>query len=225
MKRLLGILVLVISISMIGKAQCPAHVSEFAFDYAKPVTNGMVVGTLTACDPDNGQTVTWSISDASGFWAVVDGEIRAADASGINGSSTTEYVITVTATDDGTTPESSSSVVTLNEVNAAPVAPANQTFDIDENMPIGTVVGIINVIDPNGDDLTYHVTEWGTDFYNLFSFVDGVISTKQILNYEGGSTVFTMEVTVTDNGSPELSVDISVSVSINDVNEPPTISN
>ncbi len=98
----------------------------------------------------------------------------------------------------------------------------DQTFTVDENSANGTVVGQVVATDGNvGQTLTYSIVS-GNDlgFFALSSDGEITVADNTNLDYEQHTSV-DLVVRVTDNGSPVLSTDATMTININDVNEPP----
>ncbi|RMF83424.1 MAG: cadherin repeat domain-containing protein, partial [Planctomycetota bacterium] len=109
-----------------------------------------------------------------------------------------------------------------NVVNQGPVV-ADATFFVNENVPIGTVVGTINMVDPDeGDTLTVTVTGGsGAGKFNVDP-ASGEITTAVGLNHEVQDS-YTLETLVTDSGG--LTDTATLLINVNDLNEAPVIEN
>lgn len=134
-----------------------------------------------------------------------------------------EHDIVVKVSDD--TNETTQTIrVTVREANIAPVI-SNQTFSIAENSFNGTLVGTLTATDANaGDSLNYEVV--GGNQLGIFALSgDGklTVANNTHLDYEAHQSV-TLRVRVSDNGSPALSGEADVTVTITDIDdEAPTI--
>jgi len=101
--------------------------------------------------------------------------------------------------------------------NQAPVI-SDAVFAIDENLPAGTVVGVVTASDPDsGDVLSFAIT--AGDPGGLF-VIDGVgqITTTASLDFEATSQHLLI-VQATDDGSPPLSDTASITVDVNNVDD------
>jgi len=221
MKKLISILVLMMSFSVLVYAQCPTHVTEFEFDYSKPTCTNTIVGTLVACDPDAGQIITWSINDPSGFWSINNGNVRVGDALGLNASPNMQFTITVTATDNGNPSASSSSVITLNGLLSAP---ENQSFTIDENVPVGTVIGNVDVNGQDVNTLTFTIVSATNNGDGIFSVDGGIIKTIGLVDFEGTYNSYVLSIEIEDSNNVGVIVTTDITITVNDINEAPSIS-
>ena len=109
------------------------------------------------------------------------------------------------------------------EDNAVPVfAPTAVTREVDEG-PAGADVGApVTATDADGDVLNY--TLGGADVASFeIDQETGQITTDVALNYEGGTTSYTVTVTATDSagGNTDGATDAAVTITLLDVNEKP----
>jgi len=206
-------------------------VAPATFSINENSASGATVGTVTASDPDAGQTRTFAITAGNTGSAFSinssTGALTVNNAAALNFEATPTFSLTITATDNGTPVKSGSATVTVNvnNVNEAPVvAPA--TFSINENSASGTAVGTVTATDPDaGQTRTYSITAGNTN--NAFSInaTTGALTVNNsaALNFEATPT-FSLTITATDNGTPVKSGSATVTVNLNNVNEAPVIS-
>ncbi len=140
-----------------------------------------------------------------------------------------EYNVTITATDEGTPPLSSTSVITVHvsDVNDnAPRFPESViNVYVKENSQIGAVIHTVSAFDPDvGDNarITYYLLESSksgpvTSMININSD-SGDIHSLQSFNHEEIKT-FQFKVQATDSGVPPLSSNVTVNVYILDEND------
>lgn len=94
-----------------------------------------------------------------------------------------------------------------------------QSFTVNENIPSGTVVGIIQATDNDGDQLSFAITSGNKDEAFTINESTGelAIFTESAINYETNPS-FVLNVQVSDG---ELSSLADITVSLSDLNEPP----
>lgn len=116
---------------------------------------GSLVGEMTAIDEDSGQVHTYVIQaqTPSGILVIGDtNKLYIADNTALDYELHRQVNITVTTTDNGVHSQLSK-VVTLSipitDVNEAPYDIQLSSASVKENSPIGTVVGLITVLDPD----------------------------------------------------------------------------
>ncbi len=113
---------------------------------------------------------------------------------------------------------------TSGAANSAPVV-NNQTFSINENSANTTAVGTVLATDPDsGQVLTYAITGGNTGGAFAINPANGqiTVANSAALDFETTPT-FNLTVTVTDNGSPNLSDTAAITINLNNVVELPEI--
>ncbi|APP04466.1 tandem-95 repeat protein [Vibrio harveyi] len=162
-------------------------------------------------DPENDQlTITnASVPAEQGTVAIVDGKLVFTPAENFNGDATISYTISDDQlTDDATV------AVTVNPVNDAPVA-VDDTVTTDEDTAV-TIDVLANDSDPENDQLTITnasvPAEQGT-----VAIVDGKLVFTPAENFNGDATI---SYTISDG---QLTDDATVAVTVNPVNDAPTI--
>ncbi|MBK1827208.1 cadherin domain-containing protein [Haloferula rosea] len=183
---------------------------------------GATVGQVSASDPDAGDSLSYAITGGNTEGAFsIDSNGNILTAATLDHEALDQYVLTVEVSDDGTPVLTDSATLTIDvsDVNEAPTV-SDDVFAIDENASGGSSVGAVSATDPDaGDVLGYAIT--GGNSGNAFA-VDGngLITTTASLDHENISQ-YVLTVTVTDSG---LLADIAmVSVTVNDLNESPTV--
>ena len=139
--------------------------------------------------------------------------------------------VVITASGDG---ESATHTVTItvNDVNEAPmIAVADgETPDgmaasstVDENVE-GAILGAITLSDPDAGQM--HTLTTSDDRFVTKQDAEGgwwlALADGVSLDHEAGATVM-VTVTVTDDGDPAMSASTDVTITVNDVNEAPTV--
>ncbi|XP_073677257.1 protocadherin alpha-3-like [Garra rufa] len=208
-------------------------VTSLAKTVREDTAAGTMVGLITVKDEDAGKNgaVVLKIRDSAPFRIqntyknkyslVVDGPL--------DRECESEYNVTITATDEGTPPLSSISVMTIrvSDVNDnVPRFPEPViNVYVKENSQIGAVIHKVSAFDPDvGDNarITYSLLESSksgqvTSMININSD-NGDIHSLQSFNYEETKT-FEFKVQATDSGVPPLSSNVTVNVFILDEND------
>ncbi|MFN1571268.1 Ig-like domain-containing protein, partial [Vibrio harveyi] len=162
-------------------------------------------------DPENDTlTITAaSVPAEQGTVAIVDGKLVFTPAENFNGDATISYTIS-----DGQLTDDATVAVTVNPVNDAPVA-VNDTVATDEDTTV-TIDVLANDSDPENDQLTITnasvPAEQGT-----VAIVDGKLVFTPAENFNGDATI---SYTISDG---QLTNDATVAVTVNPVNDAPTI--
>ncbi len=208
----------------------PPVIEEQTFYLDENSTSGFVVGTIEATDPDNGQTLIFSILSGNTDNAFsVDpntGELMVDNSSAIDFETNPLYSLVVEVEDNGPGNLTSQAVITinLNDLNEDPNI-EDQIFSVYENSPNGYELGTVIATDPdNGQALTYTIISGNNN--NAFSVGVNtgrlIVGNSSAINFEVISE-FTLVVEVEDNGSGNLSDQATITITVNDMNEPPVI--
>ena len=183
---------------------------------------GAVVGDLSITDPDFTANITYTLSgdDAANF-EVVNGQLKLKDGVSADFETKSSYSVTITAADDASHEATLTYTINVTDENEVPTAVSLSASAINENAA-GAVVGDLATTDVDAGD-THTYTLSGADA-DSFEVVNGQLKLKDSVsaNYEGQST-YAVTVTTTDSG--DLATSQSFSVTINDVNEAPTVAN
>ena len=177
---------------------------------------GTPVGTLSAVDPDNAatnrQTLTFTLVDsAGGRFAIEDGVVKVAmsnvrclsyggQACQINYESAQSHNITVAVTDDGNPVRRRDFVLTIyvTDANDKPRNLTIDSFQVDENEPVGTLVGNLSAFDEDvGDVLSFELLQHNVGF----EIRGNELLKARSANYETKKS-HNITVLVTDNGEP-----------------------
>ncbi|MGR5399719.1 tandem-95 repeat protein, partial [Vibrio harveyi] len=162
-------------------------------------------------DPENDTlTITAaSVPAEQGTVTIVDGKLVFTPAENFNGDATISYTIS-----DGELSDDATVAVTVNPVNDAPVA-VDDTVTTDEDTAV-TIDVLANDSDPENDQLTITnasvPAEQGT-----VAIVDGKLVFTPTENFNGDATI---SYTISDG---QLTNDATVAVTVNPVNDAPTI--
>ncbi|XP_031645860.1 protocadherin alpha-2-like isoform X11 [Oncorhynchus kisutch] len=192
---------------------------------------GTVVALVTVTDKDGGKngltncniigSVPFKLkSNYKNYYSLVVDEP-------LDRESASQYNVTITATDEGTPPLSSTSVITvhISDVNDnAPLfsEPVVNVY-VKENSPVGDVIYTMSAFDPDSDEnrkMKYSLLDKSVSIsssVNINSDTGDIIS-LQSFNYEEIKT-FQFKVQATDSGVPPLSSNVTVNVFILDEND------
>ena len=228
-----------------GPQQSPQINRAPAFDATLEVAENSPAGTgvgspITATDPDEGDTLTYSLSgdDAASF--AIDGAGQITTVAGATYDYEVQsyevepwYSLLVTATDGGGLSASVPVSVSLTDVDDAPaqnLPPAfhegeSATREVAENSPAGTKVGLpVTAYDLNGDALSYIGLDGADGQFFALDQNTGQLTTIDGVTYdfETKPTYDNVAVVVMEQGTAEgyLSA-ISVTVNLTNVEETP----
>ena len=190
-------------------------------------SNGTVIGTVTASDPNAGQTLSYSIvsGNTSNAFSVnsTSGQIVVNNAAALDPAVNPEFTLSVRATDNGSPSAATDATVTIQYTvtNQTPTI-SNQSFNLAENSAHGTLVETVEASDPDsGQSLTYAITAGNGAGAFSINLSDGKISVtnSSVLNFETTPS-FSLTVQVTDNGDSPKSKSATVTINLTNVDEP-----
>ncbi|RCW63013.1 cadherin repeat domain-containing protein, partial [Pseudorhodoferax soli] len=196
---------------------------------AENAANGTAVGiTAQAADPDNTDTVSYSLSNNAGGRFAIDatsGVVTVLDGTLLNYEAATSHGITVLATSSDGSTSSANFTITLTDVNEAPVgavSDANPAANsVAENAANGTAVGITALaVDPDGTaTVSYSLSDSAGGRFAIDANT-GVVTVLDgtLLNYEAAAS---HGITVLATSSDGTTSSASFTIALTDVNEAP----
>ena len=197
--------------------------------------------TLSAVQPQEGTTLTATLEDDDGptgtAWQWYRTSSRGSTGNAITNANSRSYtpdtddvgsyLRAVASYDDGHGTGKSAAAVSAHRVQEAPPVPESPVFPADgnydrsirENLPAGRNLGdTVTATDGNNDRLTYSIA--ASDFFEIVEST-GQLRTKVELDHEDREQHF-LTVTATDPGG--LTDTVSVTVTVEDVDETPVVS-
>ncbi|MFY0651694.1 MAG: cadherin domain-containing protein, partial [Cyclobacteriaceae bacterium] len=199
---------------------------SFSIDENSLVGNSVTTIVSTDLDED---VLFFSILSGNidnAFTINAKGELIVSTQSALDFETTAQFILEVEVNDGNGGIDTAKITIDLNDIdesnNSIPSI-VNQSFDIDENSPEGTSVGTIIAYDPNADELIYSILSGNHNDTFELNPNTGILTVRSTasLNYEFNH-LFILEVEVFD-GRGGLDVAV-VTVSIDDINESPIIS-
>ena len=174
---------------------------------------GTAVGTLSA-EGGSPVPITYALSGAGAAAFTISGNQLLTQAP-LNSEVQAEYPITITATGDGSFSENFT--ITVNNVVEPPTDIVLSSATVDENQPVGTVVGILSAT--GGEAVTtYELAAGdGADNNNSFAIDGDQLLTNAGFDFET-QTIYSVRVRATGDGSLEKVLEITVTNQL----EPPT---
>lgn len=201
-----------------------------SFSIPENTASGTVVGTVSASDPDAGQTLTYSIDHSflPGAFAIdpATGAITVADASLLDYEAVTSVLLFIRVTDSGDPALSVSVPVTisLTNVNESPIVQSG-SFSVPEYIGSGYVIGTVQATPGQaGQTLLYEIVgSTLPDAFQIHPFNGEIrVLSTQPLDHESAPTA-TLTVRVSDYANPSLSSTATITIAITDVNESPVL--
>lgn len=194
---------------------------------------GTSVHTVVATDQDAGTTLTYAFigGNRNNTFAInaTTGEITVANPAGLDFENEPPYLLNIRVTDNTGRIGVGTIVVSLTDVNDAPVV-FNQTINVPENPPLGTVVIDYKLIasdrDKPAQTLSYAILSGNTSGAFAINPNTGIITAANpaAIDYEQNPS-FALNIQVTDNGVPARSSTAVLTIYVGNVNDPPTMPN
>ena len=200
--------------------------------------NGAVVGGLVTTDDDTSQKHTYKlINDAGGRFVVAGDQIKVSNSANLDYESAAQHTIVVMSTDNGLPAKSVTATfnVTILDVNEKPKSIGIDKDKVPENSNANAMVGKLSTVDPDNSHkdrqtFSYSLLNGASGRFKLDGNVVKVAASNAqclalggkecVLNYEEKKT-HDILVRSTDNGSPAMSVDYVVTITLTDVNDRP----
>ncbi|KAM8732257.1 protocadherin beta-15-like [Acanthopagrus schlegelii] len=210
------------------------YVKSLANPIPENVSPGTEVGIINVQDADseNNQLVRCSIQQGAPFKLVpsIKNYYSLVTTGQLDRELVSDYNITITATDEGSPPLSSSKSVQLSvaDINDNPPVFEDQSYSayVSENNKPGSTLCSVTARDPDwrqNGTVIYSVLPGEVNGAPVSSYVSvngdtGVIHAVRSFDYEQLRS-FKVQVMARDNGSPPLSSNVTVSVFVSDVND------
>jgi len=219
---------LVLKIQVLDVNDSPDVGNQY-FNIKENSPEGTPVGKIDAADEDENDLLSFTVTGGTGkdIFDVdsEDGQISVVRQEELNYEEAPEYTLSIEVQDDGEPSLSKSAEITIGlEGDEEAPEMAAQKFDIAENSPPGTSLGIISAMDAEDDRLTFQVG--GGTGENLFEVNSEtgeiILAPNAVMNYEGESE-YTLEVQVQDDSEYNLKTQALMSIAVQNKNDVPQI--
>jgi len=207
-----------ISIKNVNEAPVTPSIDNTAID--ENSAGGTLVGTLSAADPDAGDSVKFSLTNsADGKFKINGSKIKVANGAVLDFEQQKSFYIRVRATDKAGLFTENSFVITLNNVNEAPDKLVLNGTTIQENSPTNQYVGWIDTRDPDGNPAPTLslVNDAGGRF--KINGTNLVVNDASKIDFES-NTSHNVKIRATDAGGKFL--DKTFTIKVTNANEAPT---
>ena len=193
---------------------------------------GVDIGEPVRATDADSDTLTYSLdttSAASFDISSTTGQLQTKAALDFEDKSS--YTVTVSVSDskdensdvDDVTDDTITVTIQVTNVNEAPVFPpiAPGLYDVDENTIAGEDIGApVAATDDDNDTLTYSLDDSSRATFDIVA-TTGQLQTKAALDYEMGTISYTVTVIATDPPGEDDTIDVTITV--NNVEEPGTV--
>ena len=190
------------SLSISNVNEAPTNISLSNSSLAENSGTNAVIGTLSATDPDAGNTFTFNLPSGVGDNAAfnISGTSLRANAS-FDFETKNSYSVTVRVTDAGGLTFDKQFTVTITNVNETPTNISLSNSSVAENLASGASVGSFSTTDPDsGNTFTYSlVTGTGAGDNSSFTIDGSTLKTAATFNFEVRNS-YSIRVRSTDQG-------------------------
>ncbi|MCZ7660304.1 MAG: cadherin domain-containing protein [Xanthobacteraceae bacterium] len=182
---------------------------------AENSTAGTVVGTLSAVDPDAGDSASFTLPDGAGGLFAIDGA-NLVVAGPLDFETGASHQVTVRVTDSVGNTHDETFAVAVTDQNESPTDLLLSNASVGENSATGTVVGTLSAVDPDaGDSASFTLPDSAG---GLFAIDGANLVTTGSLDFEAAAS-HQVTVRVTDGGGN--THDETFAVAVTDQNEAP----
>lgn len=203
----------------------PPSASDAIFGLAENSANGTVVGSVTATDPDAGDSLTWTIASGNVGEAFTiestNGQISVASSAALDFEAIPAFNLTVRVQDAGGEFDTAAVAISLTNQNEAPTA-NDAVFAVGEDAAPGLSVGVMTGSDPDaGDTRSWSILSGNTNGAFSLNAATGelTVAGPSTLDFETTPN-YTLNVQVQDAGG--LTDSATVVVNVSNVDEAPT---
>jgi hypothetical protein len=195
------------------------------------VAVGTVIGTLSTSDPNPSDSHVYALLGTSNGKFTLSGNKVKISFSPNYETQPHQYSIMVRSTDPGSLYRNETFTISVLNVNEAPTSVSLSNSAVKENAAKGTAVGSLSTSDPESSQKhTYKMMDSaGGRFVLSGNVVQVAVSNARCLaeggsqcqlNYESSKS-HAIVIRSTDNGNPALSKDFTLTITVEDINDPP----
>nr|MDQ3822838.1 cadherin domain-containing protein [Actinomycetota bacterium] len=217
-----------LTITVTNANEAPTDIALSNSSVAENQPAGTAVGTLSATDPDSGDTHTYTLvsgtGDADNASFQIDGSALETNAA-FDFETKSSYSVRVRATDSGSATFEKAFTIAVTNVNEAPSDLNLSNSSVSENQPAGTAVGTLSTVDDPGSTHTYTLVAGAGDTDNASFQIDGsALETSAVLDFEtkssysvrirtddGGGGTFEKQFTITVTNANDAPSDVALS--------------
>jgi gliding motility-associated-like protein len=182
------------------------------------------IATISSLDPDTSDTFTYALVSGTGStdnsnFNIIGNVLRTSIV--MSSVQKPSHQIRIRTTDSRGCSFDKFFTINVSGVNSPPTQIVLSDSSINENMPANSVIGTLTAIDENiGETFVFTLVPGvGSIDNGSFNILGASLRTSQSFNYELKSA-YSIRIRVTDSGNNTF--ERQVSISINDVNDPPT---
>lgn len=199
----------------------PTDITLSASSVNENSPNGVSVGVLKAVDADTDQVHTFTLLDSStGRFSILGNTLAVNGPIDFESTKTLSVRVRVSDGQPSNCCFEKSFTITVKDVNEAPTSIAPTSFNVNENVVVGTTVGTVVATDPDVGQIVYYSFIGASAAFSV-GLTTGVLKTAGSIDFETAAS-YELNLHVVDSGSPSLFLDRLITVSVRNLNDPPT---
>lgn len=209
------------TLTVFDGADTPTDISLSHSSVAEQTPIGTTLASISAVDQDAAETFTYTLVTGTGdtdnnSFTISTNELKLAVLT--DRETKSSYSVRIRVTDSDALYYEKAFVITIANVNEAPIDITVSKSSIAENSSIGTVIGTLTTIDPDtGDTFTYSLVSGTGDTDNAsFTITGNSLKLAIVPDYEI-KTNYSLRIRATDAGS--LSYEKAFTMTVTDVDE------
>lgn len=191
----------------------PQNIGLSKTSVAENSAAGTVVGTLSAVDPDGG-TVSFALASASDKFSIVGNQLRVKG--GLDYETAKSHQVVVKVTDSFGSVANKTFTIGVTNVNEAPTGLALKGNTVAENAAVGTTVGTLSAVDPEGGAVSYSLSGSSAKYFKV---VGNKLQVAKGLDYE---TLKSHALSIVAKDASGNSLTKAFTVKVGNVDEAPT---
>jgi hypothetical protein len=216
-----------VTINVTNVDESPTGLSLSNNTVPEDISIGSAVGTLSTSDVDSPESFTYTLVAGTGSgdnarFSISGNQLIVASGLNFEERPTHTYSVRVRSTDIGGLTIEKVLTVIVTDVNEAPTDLTLSPTNIDENLPVGSVIGTLNPVDPDQNDpYTFaFVNGVGSNDNASFEFNGNKLVSAMPFDFETKSS-YTIRVQATDSAGH--SIERQFTITINDKKDPPVV--
>ncbi|MEQ9098119.1 MAG: Ig-like domain-containing protein [Imperialibacter sp.] len=212
------------AININNQNEPPADIALSASSINENNSVNAIIGTISAVDPDAGNTFTHTLVSGTGStdnasFNISGSQLRAS--SSLNFETKNSYNIRLRSTDNSGLSYEKQFTISVNNLNETATNITLSTPSIDENSPANTVVGLLTTTDPDaGNSFTYSLVSGTGSVDNAsFNIIGSQLRSSATFDFETKSS-YSIRLRTADQGG--LFFEKQFTITINNVTEDAT---
>ncbi len=214
-----------VSDTPVAETNNPPVINAQQFIVNESTFSNNLIGSVIARDADAGQTLTYSITSGneSGIYSINSKTgVLSSTGSNIFVPGTVTHQLGIKVTDNGTSPKSTSAIITVNLIGDTPVVETNnppvitaQQFIVKESTISDNLIGSVIAKDADaGQTLTYSITSGNGSGVFAINSQTGVLKTTNSNIFGPMATTYELTIKVTDSATEPESASAKITINL-----------